>query len=57
MQIKSLAEYEETYKFSVDHPEEFWAGIARIFYGKRNGIRYYPGISLNRRLNGSKAQS
>lgn len=30
-QIKTLEEYEETYKKSVEQPEEFWAGIAENF--------------------------
>ncbi|MEO6134845.1 MAG: AMP-binding protein, partial [Ginsengibacter sp.] len=30
-QIKSVEEYEEVYKKSVEQPEEFWAGIAENF--------------------------
>ena len=30
-QIKSLEEYQNAYQKSVDHPEEFWAGIADNF--------------------------
>lgn len=31
-QIKSFEEYEKTYRYSVEHPEEFWAAVAAHFH-------------------------
>jgi len=35
MQIKTLEEYQQTYKHSVEQPEEFWAGIADNFLWRK----------------------
>src|SRR5690554_4274765 len=35
LQVKDFKDYEETYKFSVEQPEEFWAGIAENFFWKK----------------------
>ncbi|XP_041356714.1 acetyl-coenzyme A synthetase, cytoplasmic-like isoform X2 [Gigantopelta aegis] len=32
--VKSLEQYQQLYKKSVDHPEEFWSDIAKQFYWK-----------------------
>ena len=34
-QIKSLEEYHEAYKKSIDDPEKFWAAIAENFLWKK----------------------
>jgi acetyl-CoA synthetase len=59
MQITSLEEYKKTYQFSVDQPEEFWAGIAEKFLWKRKwdkvlswnfsepDIKWFEGAKLN----------
>jgi len=31
-QIKSFEEYEKTYRYSVEHPKEFWAAVAAHFH-------------------------
>lgn len=35
LQIRTFADYKKAYKFSVEHPEEFWAGIAENFEWKK----------------------
>jgi acetyl-CoA synthetase len=40
MKITSFDEYKQVYKQSVEQPEEFWAGIADNFYGKKSGIMF-----------------
>jgi acetyl-CoA synthetase len=59
MQITSLEEYKITYQYSVDQPEEFWAGIAEKFLWKRKwdkvlswnftepSIKWFEGGKLN----------
>lgn len=59
MQITSFDEYKKTYQFSVDQPEEFWAGIAEKFLWKRKwdkvlswnfsepNIKWFEGAKLN----------
>lgn len=59
MQIKSLAEYNEVYKQSVEQPEEFWAGIANNFLWRKKwdkvlswnftepNIKWFEGAKLN----------
>ena len=59
MQIKSLTEYEQTYRFSVEWPEQFWAGIAENFLWKKKwdkvlswnftepNIKWFEGAKLN----------
>ena len=46
-QITSFDEYKTAYKKSVDDPEGFWGDVAASFYGERNGIRCWNGISKN----------
>lgn len=59
MQITSLEDYKKTYQYSVDQPEEFWAGIAEKFLWKRKwdkvlswnftepSIKWFEGAKLN----------
>jgi acetyl-CoA synthetase len=59
MQITTLDEYNKTYQFSIDQPEEFWAGIAEKFLWKRKwdkvlswnfsepDIKWFEGARLN----------
>jgi acetyl-CoA synthetase len=59
MQIKSFEEYQQTYKHSVEQPEEFWAGIADNFLWKKKwdkvlswnfsepNIKWFDGAKLN----------
>jgi acetyl-CoA synthetase len=59
MQIKSFEEYQQTYKRSVEQPEEFWAGIADNFLWKKKwvkvlswnfsepNIKWFEGAKLN----------
>ncbi|MHA4896877.1 acetate--CoA ligase [Pedobacter sp. PWIIR3] len=59
MQIKSLEEYNETYKLSVEQPENFWATIAENFLWKKKwdkvlswnfkepDIKWFEGAKLN----------
>jgi acetyl-CoA synthetase len=35
MQIKSFDEYQKTYQYSVDYPEQFWEGIANNFQWRK----------------------
>ena len=56
-QIKSLEEYHQRYKESIEAPEKFWAGVAENFLWKRNGIKCWNGILLNQKLNGLKVQN
>lgn len=35
LQIKSFEDYQKTYQYSVEKPEEFWAGVAESFYWRR----------------------
>ncbi|MBN9296736.1 MAG: acetate--CoA ligase [Filimonas sp.] len=58
-QIKSLSEYQEAYKRSVQQPENFWADIANNFYWRRRWdkvlewnfkepkIEWFKGAKLN----------
>lgn len=58
-QIKSLDQYKETYRKSVEQPETFWAGIAENFYWrkkwdkvlewdfKKADIKWFSGGKLN----------
>lgn len=59
MQIKSFEEYQKTYQYSVDYPEQFWAGIANNFQWKKKwnnvlswnfsepNIKWFEGARLN----------
>ena len=59
MQIKSFEEYKQTYKLSVEQPEEFWAGIADNFLWKKKwdkvlswnfsepNVKWFEGGKLN----------
>ena len=59
MQIKTLEEYQQTYKHSVEQPEEFWAGIADNFLWKKKwdkvlswnfsepNVKWFEGGKLN----------
>lgn len=59
MQIKTLEEYQQTYKHSIEQPEEFWAGIADHFLWKKKwdkvlswnfsepNVRWFEGGKLN----------
>jgi acetyl-CoA synthetase len=59
MQIKSFEEYQQTYKHSVENPEEFWAGIADNFLWKKKwdkvlswnfsepNVKWFEGGKLN----------
>jgi len=58
-QIKSLEQYKEVYKKSVDDPEEFWAGIAENFQWRKKwhqvlewnftgpDVKWFIGAKLN----------
>src|SRR5690554_7339937 len=35
LQIKDFEDYDKTYRYSVEKPEEFWAGIADTFFWKK----------------------
>jgi len=35
LKIKSIDEYNQVYRYSVEHPEEFWEGIAENFYWRK----------------------
>ncbi|HEY4198666.1 MAG TPA: acetate--CoA ligase [Mucilaginibacter sp.] len=59
MKITSFEEYQETYQKSVEHPEEFWAGIASNFQWRKPWdkvlewnftepkIKWFQGAKLN----------
>ena len=59
MQIKTFEEYQQTYKHSVEQPEEFWAGIADNFLWKKKwdkvlswnfsepNVKWFEGGKLN----------
>ena len=59
MQVKSFEEYQQAYKLSVEHPEEFWEGIANNFLWKKKWnkvlewnfkepkIKWFEGAKLN----------
>lgn len=59
MQIKSFEEYQKTYQYSVDYPEQFWEGIANNFQWKKKwnkvlswnfsepNIKWFEGAKLN----------
>nr|WP_121271039.1 acetate--CoA ligase [Pedobacter schmidteae] len=59
MQIKSFDEYQKTYQYSVDYPEQFWEGIANNFQWKKKwnkvlswnfsepNIKWFEGAKLN----------
>jgi len=38
-QIRSLEQYKQVYQYSVDNPEEFWAGVANCFVWKKKWDR------------------
>ena len=58
-QIKSLEEYHQCYKESVETPEDFWAGVAENFLWKKKWdkvlewnftepkIEWFKGAKLN----------
>ncbi len=58
-QIKSITEYNQAYKKSIDQPEEFWGEIADNFYWRKKwdkvlnwdfktpNIKWYEGAKLN----------
>jgi len=59
MQIKSFEEYQKTYQYSVDYPEQFWEGIANNFQWRKKwnkvlswnfsepNIKWFDGAKLN----------
>ena len=59
MQIKSFEEYQKTYQYSVDYPEQFWEGIANNFKWRKKwnkvlswnfsepNIKWFEGAKLN----------
>jgi acetyl-CoA synthetase len=59
MKITSFSEYQEAYKQSVEHPEQFWADIADSFYWRKKWdkvlewnfkepkIEWFKGAKLN----------
>jgi acetyl-CoA synthetase len=59
LKIRSIEEYNEVYKKSVEQPEEFWAGIAENFYWRKKWdkvlewnftepkIKWFQGAKLN----------
>lgn len=59
LQIKSFEDYQKTYQYSVEKPEEFWGGIAENFYWRRKWnkvldwnfkdpeIKWFEGAKLN----------
>ncbi len=59
LQVKSFEDYQKTYQFSVEKPEEFWAGIAENFFWrkkwnnvlswdfKKPSIKWFEGAKLN----------
>ena len=44
--IKSLEEYEDLYKESIDDPDKFWAASPANCTGSRSGTKSSSGISL-----------
>jgi len=59
LKIKSIEEYHDVYRNSVEQPEEFWAGIAENFYWRKKwdkvlewnfkepSIKWFQGAKLN----------
>jgi len=59
LKIKSIEEYNDVYRRSVEQPEEFWAGIAENFYWRKKWdkvlewnfkepkIKWFQGAKLN----------
>lgn len=59
LQVKSFEDYQKTYQFSVEKPEEFWAGIAENFFWQKKwnnvlswdfskpDIKWFDGAKLN----------
>ncbi|MEQ7800127.1 acetate--CoA ligase [Pedobacter sp. ASV1-7] len=59
MQIKSFEEYQKTYQYSIEYPEQFWEGIANNFQWKKKwnkvlswnfsepNIKWFEGAKLN----------
>ncbi|MEJ2881284.1 acetate--CoA ligase [Pedobacter sp. GR22-6] len=59
MQIKSFEEYQKTYQYSIDYPEQFWEGIANNFQWRKKwnkvlswnfsepSIKWFEGAKLN----------
>lgn len=59
MQIKSFEEYQKTYQYSIEYPEQFWEGIANNFQWKKKWnkvlswnfsepeIKWFEGAKLN----------
>ncbi|TKC03714.1 acetate--CoA ligase [Pedobacter frigoris] len=59
MQVKTFEEYQKTYQYSVDYPEQFWEGIANNFQWRKKwnkvlswnfsepNIKWFEGAKLN----------
>ncbi|MBE9602603.1 acetate--CoA ligase [Pedobacter sp. MC2016-24] len=59
MQIKTFEEYQKTYQYSVDYPEQFWEGIANNFQWRKKwdkvlswnfsepNVKWFEGAKLN----------
>ena len=59
MQINSFEEYQKTYQYSIDYPEQFWEGIANNFQWRKKwnkvlswnfsepNIKWFEGAKLN----------
>jgi len=59
MQIKTFEEYQKTYQYSVDYPEQFWEGIANNFQWRKKWdnvlswnfsephVKWFEGAKLN----------
>src|SRR5690606_14581418 len=59
LQVESFEDYQKTYKYSVEHPEDFWAGIAESFFWRKKwnnvlnwnfnepNIKWFEGAKLN----------
>ncbi len=59
LQVNSFEDYQKTYKYSVEQPEEFWAGIADNFFWQKKwtnvlnwnfdepNIKWFEGAKLN----------
>ena len=47
-QIKTIEDYNQAYKKSVEQPEEFWGDIADNFYWKKMGQSFRLEFYLSR---------
>jgi acetyl-CoA synthetase len=59
MQIKTFEEYQKTYQYSIDYPEQFWEGIANNFQWRKKwdkvlswnfsepNVKWFEGAKLN----------